>query len=458
MGKRIGIGLLWVCWIGWVGSAVAAAVDPLESGRALLRVREYGRAAEAFAVVLQGRDGGGESRLGAWEGQCEAMTRQALADSGGGLATRAVGVCSEGIRQGAGSAILWRWRGLARLVAGQADQALINLNHALRLTPEDARLLRDRGVVLLGLGRMAEAEGDFQRAIRLDPDQAWHFFNQGMVLARTGKVTEAAAAWRGFVRLRGEGGREWLAGMVRRDPELRRAFEAVESAREEGNVAVARVESSAPAASDPVVPVVAVPAAVEKKPAPAVAAPAAVEKKPEPAVAAPAVEKKPDAVAAPAVAEKKPAPAVAAPAVEKKPDAVAAPAAVEKKPAPAVAAPAVEKKPAPVVAAPAVEKKPAPVVPAAQPAAAVSAKGGETGFEFRLGSFQDRGNLDATRRALDGLGWTVREEQVTVGERHFLRLVAGPFATEAEARTALERAAKLPGVHPEAVRAATPNH
>ncbi|MBF0340484.1 MAG: SPOR domain-containing protein [Magnetococcales bacterium] len=347
--KRLWWGLVWLVWTG--NPLVAeTAPDPLEAGRVALRAGQLEEAVEAFTRMLNtdaGREGTGERRLGALEGRCDALTRQALLQKRVEPALRAVEDCSAALREQANLGRVWRLRGLARLAAGQPEQALINFNHALRLDPADGVALRNRGVVLLGLGRLAEAEGDFQRAGRIDPDQAWHHFNRGVVHARNHRNNEAVDAWKEFLRLRGVKGREWLELVARQggDPELKRLLDTLD---------------------------------------------------------------RPEA-----------APAVSAPMPE-------------------------TPVPAPVAAPPA-----APVVEPA-PARSVPVQSG--GFEFRLGSFQDRSNLDATLKALHGLGFPVREEEVTVGDRLFYRLVAGPFATEESARQAMERAARVPNVHPESVR------
>ncbi|NGZ05824.1 MAG: hypothetical protein G8237_05650 [Magnetococcales bacterium] len=327
-------------WLMVHVSVAIGAGDPVESGRALLRSREYARAVEHFSGLLESPDGGVERRLAALEGRCEALTRQALAERRVDLAVRAVEDCSERIRLDAGAARVWRWRGVARLAANQPDQALINFNHALRLQPDDPVTLQERGVVFLGLGRHSEAESDFSQVARLEPQQGWWHFNQGLLLARQGKNGEAVAAWREFIRLRGEGSLEWLSGLAGRSqswPEVRRVVDLL---------------------------------------------------------------------------MKKPGEGGAAPAPVSAPVAAVAPAAVT-------------------------------------PSAASSGSGG---YLLRLGSFQDRGNLATARRTLDPLGWTIREEEVMVGERRFYRLMSGPYPNEAEARQALEQAGRLPGIQPEIQR------
>ncbi|MBF0271636.1 MAG: SPOR domain-containing protein [Magnetococcales bacterium] len=442
----LGAGLL--CGVAWAGEPVGGdGADPLETGRALSRAGAHARAVEAFTQVLQGKDRGPERRLGALEGRCEALTRQSLLEKRGELALRAVEDCSERLRSESGVARIWRLRGLARLAAGQPEQALINFNHALRLEPDDRLTLRDRGVVLLGLGRLAEAEGDFQRVARLDPDQAWNHFNRGLVLARNGRVAEAAEAWRAFVRVRGEGSREWLAQVVARpggDPDSRRVFEAMERTEPAGDSPQGRGDPASTAAAT---------ASPSATPAATPTATATSSPSPPSSGAAPAasVSVTPAATAT-ASSSSSPAPS---------PSSSATPS--ETPAASAAASPASAGTPAPSPAPPSAvaasegtgknKLPPGGVAPSATAPTKTTLPASANGYEVRLGSFQDRGNLEATVRSLSRLGLTAREEEVTVGERLFYRLVAGPFADEAEARSVMERAAKLPGVHPEPVRA-----
>ncbi|GAB0055830.1 hypothetical protein SIID45300_00127 [Candidatus Magnetaquicoccaceae bacterium FCR-1] len=386
---------LFASGVAWAGAPTGAGPDPLESVRAELRAGRHESAIDGFTRLLTTGEPTRERRLAALEGRCEAQTRLSLAKKRPEAAARAIEDCSAALHLESGVARLWRLRGLARLAAGQPEQALINFNHALRLEPADAVALRHRGLVQLGLGRHAEADADFQRAARLDPDQAWHAFNRGLLAARSGKIPEAVEAWRAFEQARGPAGREWLAFVARReggDADARRVVEAMQ--RADGNRDASKNEPAPEPAKKAEIP-----------PEPAKKA----EIPPEPA-------KK---------AEIPPEPAKKA----------------EIPPEPAKKA---EIPPEPA------KKAEIPPEPAKKESASMAGKGGR--YEFRLGSFLDRGNLESTLRALNGAGLAVREEEVMVGEMRFFRLTAGPFVTEEEAKTAQEKAAKVPGVRPEPVR------
>ncbi|MBF0164076.1 MAG: SPOR domain-containing protein [Magnetococcales bacterium] len=410
----------------WAGAPTGAAPEPLESARAELRAGRHESAIDGFKRILTTGEPTLERRLAALEGLCEAQTRIALAQKRPEVATRAIEACSAALHIESGVARLWRLRGLARLAAGQPEQALINFNHALRLDPADAIALRHRGLVQLGLGRNSEADTDFQRAARLDPDQAWHAFNRGLLAARGGKIAEAVEAWHAFEQARGPAGREWLAFVARRDggdADARRVVEAMQ--RGDGTREPTKKEvATEPLKKEPV---------AEPKPL--------TETAPEPAKKAVVIEPpKKEPVAEPAKKE-------VAPASSKK-EPVAEPAKKEVAPEPPKKEPVAE--PAKKEVAPEPPKKEPVAEPLKKEIASVVGKGG--GYEFRLGSFQDRGNLESTLRALQGAGLTVREEMVMVGDKRFYRLTAGPFANEEEAKAAQEKATKVPGVRPEAVR------
>ncbi|MBF0263158.1 MAG: SPOR domain-containing protein [Magnetococcales bacterium] len=419
----------------WAGAPTGAASEPLESARAELRAGRHESAIDGFKRILTTGEPTLERRLAALEGLCEAQTRIALAQKRPEVATRAIEACSAALHIESGVARLWRLRGLARLAAGQPEQALINFNHALRLDPADAIALRHRGLVQLGLGRNSEADTDFQRAARLDPDQAWHAFNRGLLAARGGKIAEAVEAWHAFEQARGPAGREWLAFVARRDggdADARRVVEAMQrgdGTREPPKKEVAPESAKKEPVAEPAKKEVA-PASSKKEP---VAEPAKKEVAPEPP--------KKEPVAEPAKKEVAPEPP--------KKEPVAEPAKKEVAPEPPKKEPVAE--PAKKEVAPEPPKKESVAEPLKKEVASVAGKGG--GYEFRLGSFQDRGNLESTLRALQGAGLTVREEMVMVGDKRFYRLTAGPFASEEEAKAAQEKATKVPGVRPEAVRA-----
>ena len=67
-------------------------------------------------------------------------------------------------------ATIKRVRGFAYLKALRYEEALADMNEALRLAPEDGVAMNNRGVILRELGRIDEAKQDFLRATALAPD------------------------------------------------------------------------------------------------------------------------------------------------------------------------------------------------------------------------------------------------------------------------------------------------
>ena len=61
-------------------------------------------------------------------------------------------------------------RGLARVLQGQYDQGLADLNKALELTPNDPLALYLRGFAHFKQGRTDAAKADYEKALRLNPE------------------------------------------------------------------------------------------------------------------------------------------------------------------------------------------------------------------------------------------------------------------------------------------------
>ncbi|MEO5334194.1 MAG: SPOR domain-containing protein [Magnetococcus sp. YQC-5] len=399
MGKRVGFrgwGIWWLHLVLWLVSRVGYAAGEeavLAAGQAALDARRYEQAVVLFGQVLHGRDLGVVVRQAALEGRCAALCKQSLLEKKPDLARLAVADCSEVLRLNGGKSLIWRLRGIARLVVGEPEKALINFNYAVQLDPTDPVNLRNRGVVYLGLGRHAEADDDFASALRLDSEQAWNHFNRGVLFGRQGRVAEAEAELGEFVRLRGAKAMEFLP-LVLQDPmeksEVRAAVDAVLRKSLSG-ASVAETPPSLPVKT--VSPVT---------------------------VTVPSVTVKPPAAVS-SVTVQPPAAVTSSPAAVTSPPVVIQTSSVS-----------------PVVVSPAQKLVPNP--------------SGLKEYVFKIGSFQDRGNAEATLQALTVLAVPMYQEDAEVGGRMFYRVWVGPFNDEASARAALERAAKLPGQHPEPVR------
>jgi tetratricopeptide (TPR) repeat protein len=83
---------------------------------------------------------------------------------------------------------------------GRAAEALVELQHGLRLAPDRADLHLNRGVIYVRLNQLAEAVSAFRRADELRPGDPLIEFHLGVALAESGDLQGAAvkleSAWR----------------------------------------------------------------------------------------------------------------------------------------------------------------------------------------------------------------------------------------------------------------------
>jgi tetratricopeptide (TPR) repeat protein len=84
---------------------------------------------------------------------------------------------------------------------GRYEEALIALDQALQLNPEQAFALGTRGTVLAELGRNEEALEALDRALELDPAYAFALSVKGQVLRLLGRNGEALACLTGAAKL-----------------------------------------------------------------------------------------------------------------------------------------------------------------------------------------------------------------------------------------------------------------
>jgi tetratricopeptide (TPR) repeat protein len=85
--------------------------------------------------------------------------------------------------------------GTALRPMGRHQEALLSIDKAVQLKPEDADLWKALGDVLVELERPADALLSFQHVLRLDP-RHWDAANQcGMILHRSGRLEEALACF-----------------------------------------------------------------------------------------------------------------------------------------------------------------------------------------------------------------------------------------------------------------------
>jgi tetratricopeptide (TPR) repeat protein len=83
--------------------------------------------------------------------------------------------------------------GGALLVRGRIDEAIVQLEQALRLDPANAEAHSNLGVALARRGRVPEAIAHYQEALRLDSRQRQAYSNLGNALLQQGNIREAIA-------------------------------------------------------------------------------------------------------------------------------------------------------------------------------------------------------------------------------------------------------------------------
>jgi Flp pilus assembly protein TadD len=85
--------------------------------------------------------------------------------------------------------------------AGDREGALVELDRALELDPDETRLLAGRGALLGALGRHAAAERDLRRVLRVEPAHVEALFHLGVVMTRKGLWNEAVPLLRHVTEL-----------------------------------------------------------------------------------------------------------------------------------------------------------------------------------------------------------------------------------------------------------------
>jgi formylglycine-generating enzyme required for sulfatase activity len=96
-----------------------------------------------------------------------------------------------------------RYRGEAFLRLGRFEEALRDLNAALKLSPDDAPALMCRGDALAGLSRYDEAINEFTAALKLRPRSADAYLRRGNALVRGGNERAGVADHKRALRLGG---------------------------------------------------------------------------------------------------------------------------------------------------------------------------------------------------------------------------------------------------------------
>jgi tetratricopeptide (TPR) repeat protein len=101
---------------------------------------------------------------------------------------------------------------------GRSNEALSDLNEAVRLAPEDSSAFAERGVVLAKLGRNQEALADLEEAWRINPMNAGVADTYADLLRKVGRGSEASAVFDAWIARDNSGralnGRCWARALA----------------------------------------------------------------------------------------------------------------------------------------------------------------------------------------------------------------------------------------------------
>lgn len=127
--------------------------------------------------------------------QCQQLTQRGLAALDQGDITAAdqflraaIAACKDSPEALSGYAELLRRR-------GEPEQALVQLEAALVLAPQDAALVRRRAELLLALGRLSEARAAAERALDMEPRSVEAWVLLGRVYEQANQPQQAVACW-----------------------------------------------------------------------------------------------------------------------------------------------------------------------------------------------------------------------------------------------------------------------
>nr|WP_190272145.1 methyltransferase domain-containing protein [Sideroxydans lithotrophicus] len=96
----------------------------------------------------------------------------------------------------------WKILGVACKQQGKNAEALIPMQKAVELLPNDAEAHSNLGGVLQSLGRLSEAEAMLSLALRINPDNADALFNLGITLQGLDRLDEAERSYRKALQIR----------------------------------------------------------------------------------------------------------------------------------------------------------------------------------------------------------------------------------------------------------------
>jgi len=116
------------------------------------------------------------------------------------------------------------------------DDAIVELERALKLQPTHLGAHNNLGVILLGKGRVDEALAHFDIALKLRPDDSWAHGNRADALSRKGFTAAAIVEYEAALRMQpdhveAENNLAWILA-TSADPSLRNGRRALDLARD----------------------------------------------------------------------------------------------------------------------------------------------------------------------------------------------------------------------------------
>lgn len=100
-----------------------------------------------------------------------------------GEANKRIAVYDEAISQEPHVYLIYN-RGNAKLDSGRPEDAIVDYNEVIRLTPEDGDAYYNRGLAKARLQRFAEALEDYDISLKLQPGESSTFYNKACVYAQ----------------------------------------------------------------------------------------------------------------------------------------------------------------------------------------------------------------------------------------------------------------------------------
>ena len=94
------------------------------------------------------------------------------------------------------------------------QEAIAELDEAIRLKPEDFLAYSDRGLAYFRLGSPKRAIDDLEEAIRLNPKYAHAYLNRGVAYGRLGQHRQAIESYDEATRLNPENALAYKTGMT----------------------------------------------------------------------------------------------------------------------------------------------------------------------------------------------------------------------------------------------------